>query len=128
VVAVECRRQLFSDYVRSMRSFGFKGHNIIIAVIANARTAILISCYTVWLDLIAAESGLSFLGLGVQPPNSTLGRLISSGVFYGSSAWWLAVFPAVLLVVFVLVAHALIEEKLLRQPKLISQHEAQHAL
>lgn len=128
VVAAECRRQLVSDYVRSMRSFGLKGHNVIVAVLANARLGILISCYTVWLDLIAAESGLSFLGLGIQPPNSTLGRLISSGVFYGNSAWWLVLFASVLLIAFVLAAHALVEDSLRLSTTAVRQHEAQHAL
>jgi len=42
---------------------------------------------------ILAESSLSFLGLGVQPPAVTWGLMISSGRDYLSSAWWLAVFP-----------------------------------
>ncbi|MDA0699678.1 MAG: ABC transporter permease [bacterium] len=42
---------------------------------------------------ILAESSLSFLGLGVQPPAVTWGLMISSGREYLSSAWWLAVFP-----------------------------------
>ncbi|MCA1788316.1 MAG: ABC transporter permease [Thioalkalivibrio sp.] len=42
---------------------------------------------------ILAESSLSFLGLGVQPPAVTWGLMISSGREYLSSAWWLAIFP-----------------------------------
>jgi peptide/nickel transport system permease protein len=42
---------------------------------------------------ILAESSLSFLGLGVQPPAVTWGLMISSGREYLSSYWWLAVFP-----------------------------------
>ena len=42
---------------------------------------------------ILAESSLSFLGLGVQPPAVTWGLMIASGREYISSAWWLAVFP-----------------------------------
>lgn len=42
---------------------------------------------------ILAESSLSFLGLGVQPPAVTWGLMIASGREYLSSAWWLAVFP-----------------------------------
>ena len=42
---------------------------------------------------ILAESSLSFLGLGVQPPTVTWGLMIADGREYLSSAWWLAVFP-----------------------------------
>lgn len=44
---------------------------------------------------ILAESSLSFLGLGVQPPAVTWGLMISSGREYLSSAWWLALFPGI---------------------------------
>lgn len=39
------------------------------------------------------ESGLSYLGLGVQPPNVSWGLMIAQGQGYLSSAWWLAFFP-----------------------------------
>ena len=42
---------------------------------------------------ILAESSLSFLGLGVQPPAVTWGLMVASGREFLSSAWWLAVFP-----------------------------------
>ena len=42
---------------------------------------------------ILAESSLSYLGLGVQPPTVTWGTMIADGREYLSSAWWLAVFP-----------------------------------
>ena len=39
------------------------------------------------------ESGLSYLGLGVQPPNVSWGLMIAQGQAYLSSAWWLGFFP-----------------------------------
>ena len=39
------------------------------------------------------ESGLSYLGLGVQPPNVSWGLMIAQGQGYLSSAWWLGFFP-----------------------------------
>jgi oligopeptide transport system permease protein len=44
--------------------------------------------------VILAESFLSFLGLGVQPPMASLGTLISAGAQDMEMAWWLLVFPA----------------------------------
>lgn len=43
--------------------------------------------------VIIAESGLSFLGLGVQPPEYTWGSMVATGRNYLTSAWWLAFWP-----------------------------------
>jgi peptide/nickel transport system permease protein len=44
-------------------------------------------------SVIIAESGLSYLGFGVQPPTITWGQMLSSGQQYAATAWWLATFP-----------------------------------
>ena len=43
--------------------------------------------------VILAESGLSFLGLGIQPPEFTWGAMVATGRNYLNSAWWLALWP-----------------------------------
>ena len=43
--------------------------------------------------MIIAESALSFLGLGVQPPTPTWGNMVADGRLYIGDAWWLTVFP-----------------------------------
>lgn len=43
--------------------------------------------------VIIAESSLSYLGFGVQPPTITWGQLLSQGQPYVSTAWWLSTFP-----------------------------------
>ncbi len=48
--------------------------------------------------VILAESFLSFLGLGVQPPMASLGTLIASGAQDMEMAWWLLVFPSATMV------------------------------
>src|SRR5690606_1935693 len=45
--------------------------------------------------VIILEASLSFLGLGVQPPTVTWGRMLSDGRGYIATAWWLATFPGV---------------------------------
>ncbi|WP_417725332.1 ABC transporter permease [Salipiger sp.] len=47
--------------------------------------------------VIIAESGLSFLGLGVQPPDFTWGSMVAAGRGYISSAWWLAALPGAMI-------------------------------
>ena len=51
---------------------------------------------------ILTESGLSFLGLGVQPPAASWGNILSSGKDYIETGWWLTAFPglAIFLAVF----------------------------
>ncbi|MBF2712856.1 ABC transporter permease subunit [Agrobacterium vitis] len=49
-------------------------------------------------ELILLESGLSFLGLGIQPPSTSLGLMVADGRNYLAIAWWLAAFPGVVLV------------------------------
>ena len=48
------------------------------------------------------EAGLSFLGLGVQPPKPGLGTMVASGAKYLPDQWWIAIFPALGIVFVVL--------------------------
>ncbi|MBA2666515.1 MAG: ABC transporter permease subunit, partial [Trueperaceae bacterium] len=45
--------------------------------------------------VIILEASLSFLGLGVQPPTVTWGRMLADGRNYVATAWWLATFPGI---------------------------------
>lgn len=51
---------------------------------------------------ILTESALSFLGLGVQPPMSSWGQILTSGKDYIYVAWWLSVFPGIAILLTVL--------------------------
>jgi peptide/nickel transport system permease protein len=48
---------------------------------------------TVWGALLLTESALTFLNLGVNPPEITWGGLLASGREYIGTAWWMIVFP-----------------------------------
>ena len=52
--------------------------------------------------MILFEAGLSFLGLGIQPPLPSWGSIMSNGRQYVARAWWLTVFPGACLFVLVL--------------------------
>lgn len=52
--------------------------------------------------MILFEAGLSFLGLGIQPPTPSWGSIMSAGRQYVARAWWLTVFPGACLFVLVL--------------------------
>jgi peptide/nickel transport system permease protein len=73
-------------------------------------THVLPNTFTPWLvvatldmaRVIVIESALSFLGLGVQPPTPTWGGMLADGRVYLSTAWWLATFPGLAILVTVL--------------------------
>ncbi len=52
--------------------------------------------------MVLFEAGLSFLGMGVQPPTASWGAMLSVGRNYVSSAWWIATFPGLCLFLLVL--------------------------
>lgn len=58
-------------------------------------------------DILALESGLSFIGLGIRPPGASWGSMVQDALPYLGSAWWTAAVPCVCLVVTVLSAAAL---------------------
>jgi peptide/nickel transport system permease protein len=58
-------------------------------------------------NAIALEAGLSFLGLGVQPPQASWGTIIGDSNVPGGGRWWLAVFPGLGVLTSVLACNAL---------------------
>jgi ABC-type dipeptide/oligopeptide/nickel transport system permease subunit len=57
--------------------------------------------------VMLAEAGLSFLGVGIQPPATTWGLLIARGRAYLAVAWWLALMPGIFLGLTVLALNLL---------------------
>ncbi|MBU2957943.1 ABC transporter permease [Paracoccus sp. C2R09] len=55
--------------------------------------------------MVLFEAGLSFLGLGVQPPTASWGAMLSTGRNYVATAWWIATFPGLALFMLVLSAN-----------------------
>lgn len=53
-------------------------------------------------SILLLESSLSFLGIGVQPPTASLGRMVGEGRDYMMSAWWLVISPASFIVLVTL--------------------------
>ena len=49
--------------------------------------------------VITVEAGLSFLGLGVKPPQASLGSLIKDGYIYLDQSWWPTIGAAVILAI-----------------------------
>ncbi|HYF55799.1 MAG TPA: ABC transporter permease [Salinarimonas sp.] len=57
--------------------------------------------------MVLFEAGLSFLGLGIQPPTASWGAMLSTGRSYLANAWWIATFPGLCLFLLVLAVNLL---------------------
>ena len=71
-------------------------------IMPNAYQTILASAAVGFNNAVIAEAGLSFLGLGVQPPDASLGRMIKEAANFLMQAPWYAVFPGVTIIILVL--------------------------
>lgn len=71
-------------------------------ILPNTFSPILITLIFQMSNVIIAESALSFLGLGVQPPTPTLGGIIKSGYEYLSISWWIDFVSGFVLIVLIL--------------------------
>ncbi|MHC5262157.1 ABC transporter permease [Streptomyces sp. UC4497] len=93
----ELQSRLFVD---AARTFGTSSGAIIrrhvfpIVLPTLLTLATLEFCY-----VMLAESSLSFLGIGIQPPDVSWGLMVSQGRTYLQSAWWLTFFPGLAIVV-----------------------------
>lgn len=91
------------DYVAASRSFGARSVRILHRhILPNAIGPLVVMLTLGIASAIREEAGLSFLGLGVQPPNPSWGNLIRDGVNNILDAPWLALFPGLLLTISVL--------------------------
>lgn len=90
-LALELRELAFVD---SARVIGGSNPRIIIRHIApNLFTSVLVLGTLEVAALMLSAAGLDFLGLGVQPPETSWGQLVSKGRETLASAWWLVVIP-----------------------------------
>jgi peptide/nickel transport system permease protein len=80
--------------VRAARALGQRTIPIIFRhILPNAFAPIFVTAVVGIPDAILIEAGLSFINLGVQPPQATWGNIINDGRSYLLDAWWLIVFP-----------------------------------
>jgi len=71
-------------------------------ILPNVISPIIVYCALGIGGAILTESGLSFLGLGVQPPMSSWGQILMQGKDYIYTAWWLSLFPGAAILITVL--------------------------
>jgi len=91
------------EFVQAAIALGSRDGRVVVRhVLPNAFTPWLVVATLDMARVIVIESALSFLGLGVQPPTPTWGGMLADGRVYLSTAWWLATFPGLAILVTVL--------------------------
>ena len=84
------------EFVLAARSIGASDARIIFKhILPNALAPVYVSFILGVAGAILMESGLSFLGFGVQPPTPSWGNILTSGREYMEVAWWLILFPGI---------------------------------
>jgi peptide/nickel transport system permease protein len=97
-----------ADFVRLARTAGCSQIKIMFKHIFPNIINTLLILATLQLGVtIIAEASLSFLGMGVPPPNPAWGLMLSQGRDYITYAWWLCVWPGVVILLVVLACNLL---------------------
>jgi len=103
IVRGECLSLRARDFVDAARALGASHRRILGRhLLVNALPVIIVQATLLLGQTILIESGLSYLGLGAQPPLPSWGNMIVEGRQFLASAWWVATFPGVAIFVTVL--------------------------
>ncbi len=91
------------EYIQAGRALGFSQARLILRhIVPNTLAPVVVAATLGIGDTIVLEAGLSFLGLGVQPPTPSWGTMVANGRDDLLGAWWIATFPGLAIVFVVL--------------------------
>jgi peptide/nickel transport system permease protein len=83
-----------SVFVEAAKATGCTDRRIMLRhIIPNLSSPLLVLATLEVATAILTEASLSFLGLGIQPPQSSWGLMLAEGRSYVTTAWWLVTFP-----------------------------------
>jgi peptide/nickel transport system permease protein len=86
-------------YAEAARIVGVPSRRIYFRhVLPNIAGPLIVQLTVNFPEIILLESGLSFLGLGIQPPATSLGLMVADGRNYLAIAWWLTALPGAIIV------------------------------
>jgi peptide/nickel transport system permease protein len=63
-------------------------------ILPNIANTLIVTMTLSFPQIVLLETSLSFLGVGIQPPTTSLGNMVGFGRDYLMTAWWIAIFPA----------------------------------
>lgn len=92
-----------ASFIECSKAIGASPMRILMEhLLPNIASPIIVQATLSMSAFILLESSLSFMGLGIQPPNTSLGVLVSGGRTYMINQWWLAIIPGIVIVLLVL--------------------------
>ena len=114
IVRSEFMKYRDADFIARARLMGVSNTRILfVHILPNILPTFLVSVVIGFNNAILAESGMSFLGIGVQPPEASLGKMLSDAQGYLTSAPWYALAPG-LSIVWIVLGFSLLGEGIRR--------------
>ncbi len=87
------------DFVIAKKSYGFsQGYVFLHHLFPFTKNSFNTYTLSRMPEILMMDLAFNFLGLGVQPPNSSFGRMLFDGLSFMFSAWWMWVFPVMLVI------------------------------
>lgn len=115
IVRSEFIRLRDADYISRARLMGVgKTRILFVHILPNIFSTFWVSVMIGFNNAILAESGMSYLGIGVQPPDASLGKMLSDAQGYLTTAPWYALAPG-LSIVWLVLGFSLLSEGIRRQ-------------
>jgi ABC-type dipeptide/oligopeptide/nickel transport system permease subunit len=91
------------EYVTAAQALGVPGWRIVVNhLLPNALAPIIVAATLAVPNAILTESALSFLGLGVPPPNASLGKMLEEAQQFIRTSWWMWIVPGATISIIVL--------------------------
>ncbi|SDZ39726.1 peptide/nickel transport system permease protein [Evansella caseinilytica] len=91
------------EFVKAARAIGVKNRMVMVRhLLPNVMSPFIVISTLSVATTIILEASLSFLGLGIQPPDISWGGILSDGRDYVATSWWLATFPGIAITLTVL--------------------------
>lgn len=89
--------EMQKEYVLAEKASGCPGYRLLVRhLLPNSIAPIIVQVSLAMADAILYEAALGFLGVGIRPPTSSWGSMLSKGrAFVLSGEWWLTVFPGI---------------------------------
>ena len=108
LVRAQVRAATGREYATAARALGAGRLRVLLRhVLPNAAGPLVVASTLVAGDVILLEAGLSFLGLGVQPPRASWGNIVQDARDYGFVHWWTALFPGLAITLVVVATNHL---------------------
>jgi peptide/nickel transport system permease protein len=96
------------DFVAAATALGASRQRVLVRhVLPNVLSPVVVSATLGIGNVIALEAALSYLGIGVQPPQASWGNIIQDGVDQLARLWWISLFPGLAIVITVMAVNCL---------------------